>query len=107
MMNYKTTSLVLGSALLVVVTANASLYFARHTAQPEKVAVALPAASPETSAPKRTARKCDTNPTGQVIGGVGGGVVGSLVGGGVGKTAATIGGTLGGAYLGGKAVPCQ
>ena len=109
MMNYKTTSLVLGTVLLVVVTADASFYFAKHAAQSERVAVAPPAASSgaPASVPKRTALKCDTNTTGQVVGGVGGGVLGSLVGGGVGKTAATIGGTLGGAYLGGKAIPCQ
>ena len=109
MINYKTTSLALGTVLLVIVTANASVYLARHAAQAEKVAAARLAVSSEepASVPKRTARKCDTNTTGQVAGGVGGGIVGSLVGGGVGKTAATIGGALGGAYLGGKAVPCQ
>jgi uncharacterized protein YcfJ len=111
MINYKTTSLALGAVLLVVATANASLYLARHTTQQESVAVTQPAAAPaaQASAPRQhTARKCDTNTntTGQVVGGVGGGVVGSLVGGGVGKTATTIAGALGGAYLGGK-VACQ
>jgi uncharacterized protein YcfJ len=105
MQNYKTLSLVLGAALLVVTTAGASVYLSRQPAQETATAKPPPHAE-RVVVTQPVQRKCDDgNIAGKAVGGVGGGVLGSMVGKGSGKTAATIGGTLGGAYIGGEAIP--
>jgi uncharacterized protein YcfJ len=102
MSNEKKTIIVLSAILLVVTTAGASIYLAKPV-QPEKIAVIQRHAP--TSQHAVSSNCNDGNIAGKAVGGVGGGVLGSLIGKGNGKTAATIGGTLGGAYVGGETIP--